>query len=66
MENPRLIHAERQDNDTKHKTLPYFIEIKKAENKKLRIPCSNELVANKVLTSYSNYSSKSKVSLVGN
>ncbi len=35
--------------DTKIKRLPYFIEIQKASNKTVRIPCSNEAVGNKIL-----------------
>ena len=48
----------------KYNTLPIIAEISKGESKKIRIPCSSEEVAKKVLYSY--YHSQSKVSLVRN
>lgn len=67
MESTALIKEDRQDNtDNLCKTLPYFIEIQKSENVKIKIPCSNEAVAKKVLISYTNCKSNSKISLVRN
>lgn len=46
------------------KALPYYIVLQKSENKTIKIPCSSELVAKKVLASYTNSNSNSKVPLV--
>ena len=62
MEIVSLFEKEKQDN-----TLPYFVEIQRTnDKKKMRIPCSNETVAKRVLASYSNYKSNGKVPLVRN
>jgi len=44
----------KQENiaDPKIKRLPYFIEIQKASNKTVRIPCSNEAIGNKILAGF--------------
>ena len=55
---------EENTNQGKQIVLPYFIEIKKAENKKIKIPCSNEKIAKKVLASHANNNSNCKVSLM--
>lgn len=56
----------KEDNITFEKLIkpPYFIEIIKSNDKKIKIPCSNEAVAKKILAAYSNNNSNSKVSLV--
>ena len=65
MESTGLIKEDRQDNTNNLcKALPYFIEIQKSESIKIKIPCSNEDVAKKILASYSNYKSNSKIPLV--
>ena len=43
---------------------PYFIEIQRVSNKKIKIPCSSEAVAKRILATYANNNSNSKVSLV--
>ena len=66
MEHVSLLSSEdRQDNTNKEqlKGLPYFIVIQKT-NKKIKIPCANEIIAKKVLASYSNNNSNCKVSLM--
>ena len=35
--------------ENKSRLLPYFIEIQRTNNKKVKIPCSSQIVANKVL-----------------
>lgn len=42
----------------------YFIEIQRSANKKIKIPCSSEAVARRILASYSNNKSNSKISFV--
>lgn len=49
-----------QENQEKLTGLPYFIEIQRAINKKIKIPCSNEIIAKRVLASYSNNKSNNK------
>lgn len=39
-------------------TLPYFIVIKETRGKKVRIPCANKNVADKVASAYSTLSKK--------
>ncbi len=66
MENNDTVIQE-QDNLFKKehtKGLPYFIVIQKANNKQIRIPCSNEKVARRLLASYSNNYSNCKISLM--
>lgn len=46
--------------DTKIKGLPYFIEIQKASNKTVRIPCSNEAIGNKILEGFAKLKSALK------
>lgn len=54
-----------QDNTNKEqlKGLPYFIVIQRT-NKQIKIPCANEIVAKRILATYSNNNSNSKVSLM--
>lgn len=42
----------------------YYIEIQKSENRRIKIPCSNEEVGKRILASYSNNKSNSKLSLM--
>lgn len=41
-----------ENKNSKTKNLIYFIEIQKQENKKFKIPCSNEIIARKVLENF--------------
>ena len=52
------------NNQLKSKKLPYFIVLYKNENKKIKIPCSNETVAMRILNSYTNNNSNCKISLM--
>ena len=68
MENRSLSGPEtRQDNTNKEqlKGFPYFITLQKT-NKQIKIPCANETIANRLLATYSNNNSNSKISLMGN
>lgn len=42
-----------KEKERKALPLPYFIEYQKSENKKIKIPCSNETVAKRVLSTLS-------------
>ena len=57
----------KEDNISKEQLTkpPYFVEIQKSVNVKIKIPCSNETIAKKLLAAYSNYNSKSKAPLMG-
>lgn len=59
-----LDDRQNKDNIIKPKNTPYFLIIQKSENKKIKIPCSSESMAKKLLVSYSNNYSDCKVSLV--
>ena len=54
MENVSLLEDQINQNHSpenqQSKGLPYFIIIQKSENKKIRIPCVNEKVAEKLLS----------------
>ena len=55
METQSLTVIQEQDNLYKKehtKQLPYFIVIKKANDKTIKIPCSNEEIARKLLTRF--------------
>ena len=51
------VFMERQDNTNKCSVsaLPYYVEIQKKETTKIKIPCSSELVAKKVLSNYKTF-----------
>ena len=66
-----LVNQENQDNLKEKETLniqtklpPYFIVIEKPNNKKIKIPCASEIVAKRLLASYSNHKSNCKISLM--
>ena len=67
MENLKLLDLkERQDNTIKKQLprLPHFIVIKKTGEKNIKIPCANEAIAKRLLASYTNNNSNSKISLM--
>ena len=53
-----------KDQDTNKNKALYFIEIQKSEMRKIKIPCSNEAIAKKILQTYSNNNSDCKVSFM--
>lgn len=61
-----LNDRQNKDNIIKPKNTPFFLIIQKAENKEIKIPCSSESVAKKLLVSYSNNYSNCKVFLMRN
>ncbi len=66
MENLSLLNPEqRQDNTNKNqlKGFPFFIVIQTI-NKQIKIPCANEAIAKRILASYANNNSNSKVPLM--
>ena len=66
MENTNLLSSEnRQDNTNKEqlKGFPYFIVLQKT-NKQIKIPCANEVIAKRLLATYTNNDSNSKSSLM--
>ena len=57
------VAEEQKDNKPilgKQEAMPFFIEIYKEENKKIKIPCSNENIAVKVLDVYKRLKVRSK------
>lgn len=46
------------ERETLESALPYFIVIKRSKDKKVRIPCVNKKIADKVATAYSALSKK--------
>ena len=65
MENISLLASGNKDNQintiesNQPKGLPHFIVIQKINNKKIRIPCVNEKVAERVLSGFNKLSNKS-------
>ena len=46
------------------KGLPYFIVIQKANDKQIKIPCSNEEIAKRILRTYAHNNSNCKTPLM--
>lgn len=66
MENVTLLSSEKRQDNTdikKIKGFPFYILIEK-QNKQIKIPCANENIAKRLLTTYSNNNSNCKVSLM--
>lgn len=50
--------SQKENEKEKNNGLVHFIELEKSENKKIKIPCSNENIAAKVIASFKVVSGK--------
>ena len=59
-----LLDKEIVKQGSKSLKLPYFIEIQKTNDRKIKIPCANEIVASKVMERLKKLKTKSTITLL--
>lgn len=59
-----VLETEMIQRSNKPLKLPYFIEIQKTNNRKIKIPCANETVASKIIERLKKLKTESTVTLL--
>ena len=59
-----VLNTETIQQSHKPLKLPYFIEIQKTNNRKIKIPCANEIVASKVMERLKKLKIESTITLI--